>query len=381
MWLPLSLRRPLSDAATREPDGFARSPSTTTPRVLFVSVLLAAAPLVSVAPSADEGLPCPVHQTFVAALAARNVVAPEAFTAFFERRERGWAFRLARSQATALTREFQVPCEEAGAVAALVVERYFAALFLAAPKVVAPTRPPRPSPSAAVPPPAVDAGGVEPVELTVPEPLDAGVLEPLDAGLEVAPEPIVDAGVPDVPIVVEPPREPFLHVLPVVWLAAWWEVPPRVSPAVMVAVHLELGRVWRTSVFIASGLPLGQNVAVDETRTGTLVAWSSLGAVSGGACARFERTTLCGDAVIGLRLTSGQSTGQLYQRQPALVAMPTAGLRGEFGFRLTPVLSLSTTLVALAPWGRSTLQVEGTSSTYATPPVDLLAGVGLSFSL
>lgn len=358
--------------------------------MLFVSVLLAAAPLVSVAPSADDGLPCPVHQHFVAALAARNVVAPEAFTAVFERRERGWAFRLARAQATALTRELQVPCEEAGAVAALVVERYFDALFLAAPKVVAPTRPPRPSPPAApVPPPAVDAGVPERVDVGVPEPLDAGVLEPLDAGvlepfdagLEVTPEPIVDAGVPDVSIVVEPPREPFLHVVPVAWLAAWWEVLPRVSPAVMVAVHLELGRVWRTSLSIASGLPLGQNVTVDETRTGTLVAWSSLGAVSGGACARFERTTLCGDAVIGVRLTSGQSTGQLYQRQPALVAMPTAGLRGEFVFRLTPLLSLSTTLLALAPWGRSTLQVEGTSSTYATPPVDLLGGLGLSFSL
>ncbi|MDP1922974.1 MAG: hypothetical protein Q8L14_42410 [Myxococcales bacterium] len=353
--------------------------------MLFVSVLLAAAPLVSVAPSADEGLPCPVHQSFVAALAARNVVAPEAFTAVFERRERGWAFRLTRAQSTALTRELQVPCEEAGAVAALVVERYFAALFLAAPKVVAPTRPPRPTPPAAIlPTPAVDAGAPEPIDAGVIEPLDAGVPELVDAGLEVTPEPIVDAGVPDVVVLVEPPplpREPFLRVVPVVWLAAWWEVLPRVSPAVMVAAHLELGRVWRTSLSIASGLPLGQNVTVDETRTGTLVAWSSLGALSGGACARFERTTLCGDAVIGLRLTSGQSTGQLYQRQPALVVMPTAGLRGELVFRLTPLLSLSTTLLALVPWGRSTLQVEGTSSTYATPPVDLLAGLGLSFSL
>ena len=63
------------------------------PRVLFVSVLLAAAPLVSVAPLADEGLPCPVHRDFTAALAARSVVAPESFTAVFERRDRGWAFR------------------------------------------------------------------------------------------------------------------------------------------------------------------------------------------------------------------------------------------------------------------------------------------------
>jgi hypothetical protein len=276
-----------SDAETHEPDGFARSPSTTTPRVLFVSVLLAAAPLVSVAPSADEGLPCPVHQSFVAALVARNVVAPEAFTAVFERRDRGWAFRLARAQSTALTRELQVPCEEAGAVAALVVERYFAALFLAAPKVVAPNRPPRPTPPAAILlPPAVGAGAPEPIDAGVVEPLDAGMAEPADAGLEVTPEPVVDAGVPDVVVVVEPRREPLLHVLPVVWLAAWWEVLPRVSPAVLVAVHLELGRVWRTSLSIASGLPLGQTVTVDETRTGTLVAWSSLGAVSGGACAR-----------------------------------------------------------------------------------------------
>jgi hypothetical protein len=348
--------------------------------VLVVSLFLAAAPTISVAPSADEGLPCRVHRQFVAALASRNVVAPEAFTASFERRDGGWTFRLARATTTALTRELQVPCEEAGAVAALVVERYFAALFLAAPKVAAPTRPPRPSPLAQVPEPvSVDAGVPEPLDAGVPEPLDAGAPEPLDAGLPTPP----DAGVAvalDAGVAVSTPL-PFLHVVPAVWVAAWWEVLPRLSPALMVAVQLELGRVWRTGLALASGLPLEQRVTIDETRSGSLVAWSSLGVMTGGACARFERTAVCGDAVIGLRLTSGQATGQLYQRSPALVVMPTAGLRAELVVRLTSLLSLSGTVSALMPWGRSTLQVEGTSSVYATPPVDVLAGLGLSLSL
>jgi hypothetical protein len=61
--------------------------------------------------------------------------------------------------------------------------------------------------------------------------------------------------------------------------------------------------------------------------------------------------------------------------------MPTAGLRGELVLRLTALLSLSATLSGLVPFGRSTLRVEGTGSIYATPPVDVLGGVGLRLTL
>lgn len=344
--------------------------------MLWVGLLLAATPQVTTPAGADDGLPCRVHAQFLEALDARKVRPNEPARATFQLQSGRWRFSLESAGRVTLRRELEVPCEEAGAVAALMVERAFASLVTKRPVVVA-----KPvAPSAAVSPlPPVEPPPVEPTP-PEPEPTRVEPVEPPPEPLRVVIPPME----PPPPPAPTPPSEPPSSrplISPLVALGGWWEAPVRLWPALTLGVDLEVRPWWRVGLLVASGLPQAQLIRLDETRSGQLSVWSLSGAVSAGLCQRFERVGVCGDAVAALRIARGEGTGALYQRQPVVFLLPAAGLRAELLVRLTRLLSLSASLTALVPFGRSTFSVEGTAAAWTSPIVDVLGSAGIRFSL
>lgn len=361
--------------------------------MLWVGLLLAATPQVTTPAGADDGLPCHVHAQFLEALEARKVRPTEPARATFQLQGGRWRFALESAGRVTLRRELDVPCEEAGAVAALMVERAFASLVMKRPTVVgkpvAPSPPvssppvePTPEPTPVEPLP-MERAPVEPVELP-PEPVRV-VMPPVEPLPRPTP-PVEPVDAPPEPVrVVIPPVEPPPSsrplVSPLVAVGAWWEVPARLWPSLTLGVDVEVRPWWRVGALVASGLPQAQLIRLDETRSGQLSVWSLSGAVSAGLCHRFERVGLCADAVFALRVARGEGTGALYQRQPVVFLLPSAGLRAELLVRLTRLLSLSAGVMGLVPFGQSTFTVEGTAAAWTSPIVDVLGSVGIRFSL
>lgn len=340
--------------------------------MLWVGLLLAATPQVTTPAGADDGLPCRVHARFLEALEARTVHPNESARATFQLQAGRWLFSLESAGRVTLRRELDVPCEEAGAVAALMAERAFASLVTKRPTVV--MRPVAPSPPVSASPPEAPT----PVEPRPPEP---ALVEPV----EPSPEPVRVVIAPvEPPPVAPPPSEPPRTrplVSPLLALGGWWEAPSRLWPALTLGVDVEVRPWWRVGVQVASGLPQVQLIRLDETRSGQLSVWSLSGAASAGLCQRFERVGLCGDVVAALRVARGEGTGALYQRQPVVFLLPAAGLRAEVVVALTRLLSLTASLTGLVPFGRSTFTVEGTAAVWASPIVDVLGSAGIRFSL
>ncbi len=323
---------------------------------------------------ADDGLPCRVHAQFLEALDARKVRPNEPARATFQLQSGRWRFSLESAGRVTLRRELEVPCEEAGAVAALMVERAFASLVTKRPVVVA-----KPAPSPAVSPlPPVEPPPVEPTP-PEPEPTPVEPVEPPTEPLRVVIPPME----PPPPPAPTPPSEPSSSrpvVSPLVALGGWWEAPVRLWPALTLGVDLEVRPWWRVGLLVASGLPQTQLIRLDETRSGQLSVWSLLGGVSAGLCHRVERVGLCGDAVVALRIARGEGTGALYQRQPVVFLLPAAGLRAEVIVRLTRMLSLTAGALVLVPFGQSTFTVEGTAAAWTSPIVDVLGSAGIRVS-
>lgn len=361
---------------------------------MLVSLLLAVAPVVSVPVDADRQLPCAVHQHFVD-LARRQLTPTEPLVARFSRGPTRWTLTLEGADGRAqLIRELELPCTELAPVAVAIVQRYLLSLTVpAAAWTIPPLKPTPPLRPKSAPPKEPRAPGV-----TEPTVIDAGVLTSPDVDAsspplepDSAPPAVVEAPVAPPPpppevrrpvIAAAPPLAPtgfILQLVPVTGLGAWWETGRQLGPSLTVGADLFFGKSVRAALLVTTRWPEAQAVTLPDGRTASLSAWSSMLLAGGGWCST-GALRFCADGLGGARVVVAQSSGQLYRRRDLVFALPTAGARLEAHRQLGKILALTVSLTALVPFGRSSVGVEGTSASYATPPVDLLLIAGVRFT-
>ncbi len=378
---------------------------------MLTALLTMALAAVSTPPGADDGLPCAVHREFLSALTVHGHATDQRPVARFEKKGATWLFTLTLSGTQLLRREFQgYSCTDAAQAGALVVTRYYDDLQFERSAGALKTRPPpgerTPVATPEIPPPALrvlepeppDAGTPIPTEPTlnfldagtaIPElPVDAGAwlpIEPPDAAIEI-PQPI-DAGSSDLRAVITSPdagapgeSAPWAPSLSAsIFVDGWWPVGQTPEPAASLDVALLVRSHWRATLGARAGLPHTETITIDSIDRG-FFTWETFAAsASGGYCAPLNRFTLCGDALFSLRLTRASAAGALYQRRTGWLTLPALGARGELSLPLVGGLRAGLQLSALVPLGQSSLAVEGSSSRYVSPPIDLLAGLGLRY--
>ena len=385
-------------------------------------------------PDADKTLPCAVHRDFNRALEAKQLVLAEgAFEAHFTREGPTFFFSLTRSDGSeVLKRQFnKLACNEVGPAGALVVERYFTDLDFKRPgtlvlpvKVatapvdagvpVTPETPdipvarqprndelpsttaifPRKKPKVSSAPtwrvpeatePELDAGpmadaGPGPLESAV---VDAGAAnESGDAGFDAG----ADAGLPPVDggsfsaDAGQVTPGPTLSLSSALGVTGWYEPPSALLPGFHFDTFLSVNRWLRFGVSADAQLQRTQIVEIENVNRGALQTWSLAAAAAAGLCSHPQRFSLCTDVLLGARVTRAEATGALYRRTASFVVLPTAGLEGEAAFQLIKQLSVLARVSAMAPLGRSVVQVEGAEQSYTTPTVDLLGSLGLRFT-
>ncbi len=356
---------------------------------MLLSVLLAATPAIGVPANADRGLPCAVHQQFLALGRGRLEPTAPLLVRFDALSAERWRLVVDDGEGRRLlTRELANACAEIAPLAVAIVERYLTSVALPPAQLGSPLKlrlkappPPPMRPSTEPSPPRTAL--VEPSEAPTPEeaspnPSAAPPLatSPLDPPSEPA-EP------PRVPLEIrrtEPTPSPRPSIVPALGVGLWWETSSGLAPTLLLEGKLQFGAPVHLALLVLTRWPTDTPISLPEGRQGTLSVWSSNLLAAAGACLGTQ-TRLCGDGVIGARLAIAGAAGALYQRREAVLLLPTAGLRAHASIRLSRWLLVSLSVLATVPWGRSSVSIEGTSASYATPFMDLTSVVGLQLAL
>lgn len=162
-------------------------------------------------------------------------------------------------------------------------------------------------------------------------------------------------------------------------VGVWWEASGGAAAALRLDVTATVSTRWRVGLRGLTRWPVVSSLTLPEGALASLTAWSSSVLGAGGLCFG-ERLAGCVELLLGARVTGVTPAGGLYRQASTALVLPTAGGRVASRLRVARWLEVSLELWVLAPWGRSTALVEGTSQRYATPPVDLVGLVGVDVS-